>query len=352
MSFPDRAALERELDQNLQHGRAFLNHAIDVPVLSECVLVLVHPEHDLELRLSAQVVMVNPSGPMCGMGIALRSFGPDDIVRVRDFAHAAPANDTSAPIDAAAIAPIEESPALAGAPSSEAENSNDKAQLIEESPAAEDAPQLIEESPAAEDAPQLIEESAALELDDAEPLPPLAADEPEPLDVDDDFSRDEERELEVESENEAEDLANDDDSNRATELQSGYKHEKLRHLNAAQQLKVARTGELAERIAVERLYGKQVWDALLRNPRISMPEVARIARKGTVPKPLIELILENGAWTKADAVRRALLGNPKLNSDAVLKLLRITTKHELKMIEKGSAYAHSIRELARKLLKQ
>jgi hypothetical protein len=100
------------------------------------------------------------------------------------------------------------------------------------------------------------------------------------------------------------------------------------------------------------LYGKQVWDALLHNPRLSIPEVARIARKGTVPKPQLDLILENGAWIKSDAVRRALLSNPKIGAEAVLKLLRITPKHELKLIEKGTAYAPPVREAARKLLKQ
>jgi hypothetical protein len=35
-----------------------------------------------------------------------------------------------------------------------------------------------------------------------------------------------------------------------------------------------------------------------------------------------------------------------------LKLLRATPKHELKLIEKGTAYGPSVRESARKLLKQ
>lgn len=128
--------------------------------------------------------------------------------------------------------------------------------------------------------------------------------------------------------------------------------DRLRNLSPAEQLKVARRGELADRLAVERLYGKQVWEALLQNPRLTIPEVAKIARKGTVPRPLLEIILDNGGWSKADAVRRALLSNPKIGADAVLKLLRITPKHELKLIEKGSAYGATVREAARKLLRQ
>jgi hypothetical protein len=45
------------------------------------------------------------------------------------------------------------------------------------------------------------------------------------------------------------------------------------------------------------------------------------------------------------------LTNPKVGADAVMKLLRITSKHELKLIEKGTAYGVTVREAARKLLR-
>jgi hypothetical protein len=409
MTFSDRAALERELEQNLRHGRAFLTEpqANDVPVLSECVLVLVHPVHAQELRVAAQVVMVNPSGPMCGMGIALRSFGAEEFQRMQEFAmsEGEPARVAEPRLElgealaadvqpageeplAAAVAAndrlIEENPAAAvratdtlieESPAAVVETSDT---LIEESPAAavRTSDALIEESPAAvlSQSDQLIEEGPAVDsLETATgsnvlplmaadmlsgpPLPSRAAASNDEASLasdasfeallasdDDDFSQSEEEELRLEDA--------DTDATAPVELQSSNKQEKLRKLNAAQQLKVARTGELADRIAVERLYGKQVWDALLHNPRLSIPEVARIARKGTVPKPQLDLILENGGWIKADAVRRALLSNPKIGAEAVLKLLRITPKHELKLIEKGTAYAPPVREAARKLLKQ
>ena len=62
MCFADGGSLASELEQNLRHSRAFLPGQHDIEVLSECVLVLVHPDHGAEFRLSAQVVMVSPSG--------------------------------------------------------------------------------------------------------------------------------------------------------------------------------------------------------------------------------------------------------------------------------------------------
>ncbi len=128
-------------------------------------------------------------------------------------------------------------------------------------------------------------------------------------------------------------------------------HERLRGLSGAAQMKVAREGEIHERIVLERLYGKAVWDALLRNPRLTHPEVARIARMGALPRPQLELILANPGWLCSPQVRRALLANPRLSREMVLKVLRATPKHELKLVPKQTAYPAGVRQVARRLLK-
>jgi hypothetical protein len=369
MSFPDRAALEREVEQNLRLGRAFLARPSELAVLSECALVLVHPEHGQELRLFAQVVMVLESGPMCGVGFQVRGCDAEQLAR---FVGSAPV-PVPVPIDEvpgvdSAEARLETPPrtmqplaaeharvttangpapaaseldpncaASAGAMTIPPENASEPAGRLSREPGVDVSNALTMPPPNA--GQELSEPSrsqrptappSAAEL--LEPLSALAEDDPEGEAMFD------ETELPPEPAG-------------ASELQIGSRQEKLRHLNAAQQLKAARTGELADRITVERLYGKQVWAALLQNPRLTTPEVARIARKGSVPKPLLEMIMENAGWLKTDAVRRALLSNPKLGPDAVQKLLRTTPKHELKLIEKGTAYGQAVREAARKLLR-
>jgi hypothetical protein len=383
MSFLDRAALQHEFDQNLKYGRAFLLQSSELPVLSDCTLVLVHPENQQELHLLAQVVMVNASSEMCGVGIALRNCGAAELARMQDFVATPPLAAASQVVPSAADQgdrwlaepgeSFDDAGALAGAPrpgvvaaSTELETATAEAEgvpdALEAMPAGADAARdELEEMPADADAARDEFEATYADADaspDGFEATPASAEASPAASLDELFANDSDADLALSDDEPPvleEELSLDDESQplHATELQSGAsKHEKLRHLNAAQQMKVARTGELAERITVERLYGKQVWDALLHNPRISVPEVARIARKGTVPKPLLEVILENGAWIKADSVRRALLSNPKLGAEAVLKLLRITPKHELKHIDKGTAYGMAVREAARKLLKQ
>jgi len=129
-------------------------------------------------------------------------------------------------------------------------------------------------------------------------------------------------------------------------------HERLRGLNLAQQIKLAHTGETSERIVLERLYGKNVWEALLRNPRVTGPEVARIARMGSLPRPLVEVIVGNGAWLQVPEVRRALLSNPRLAPDQAQRVLRLLPKHELKLAPAQTAYPHAVREAARRILRE
>jgi len=128
-------------------------------------------------------------------------------------------------------------------------------------------------------------------------------------------------------------------------------HERLRHLSLAEQVRLAHRGEVQERIVLERLYGKTVWEALLRNPRLTGPEVARIARMGALPRVLLELIVKNGGWLQIPEVRRALLANPRMSVDQIVRVLRLLPKHELKLATIQTAYPFAVRDAARRLFR-
>jgi hypothetical protein len=126
-------------------------------------------------------------------------------------------------------------------------------------------------------------------------------------------------------------------------------HDRLRGMPVVAQLKLAREGGLTERVALERIYGKSVWDALLQNQRISPPEVARIARMGTATAAILETIAANGAWLASGEVRRALLTNPRLPEDGVLRALRAMPKHELNQVCNQTHYQPRVRRVAKML---
>ncbi|MCP4601427.1 MAG: hypothetical protein GY847_13040 [Proteobacteria bacterium] len=127
-------------------------------------------------------------------------------------------------------------------------------------------------------------------------------------------------------------------------------HERLRGLSVVDQHKVARGQNINDRIVLERIYGKQVWEPLLRNPRVSIPEVVRIARMGSLPRPLLELIVSNATWINASPIRRALLANPRMTGEMVNKVLRGIPRNELRIVAKQTAYSSAIRNAARKFL--
>lgn len=126
---------------------------------------------------------------------------------------------------------------------------------------------------------------------------------------------------------------------------------RLRGLSLAEQLRRARGPDVQERIALERIYGKSVWEALLGNPRLSVAEVGRIARKGTLPQPLIDQIASNDGWLSSPEVRRALLSNPRLRGRSLRRVLALLPKAELKLIDQQTGYPAQVRAEAARLVK-
>lgn len=105
LTFPDRRALEQEIATNLRHGQAFTREVLEVPPLTEGVIVIVHPLTLREFRLPAEVVMVNGEGEMRGTGLALRAFGRAQLEQLEAFAResgpppaSAPSGDVSQPV--------------------------------------------------------------------------------------------------------------------------------------------------------------------------------------------------------------------------------------------------------------
>ena len=128
-------------------------------------------------------------------------------------------------------------------------------------------------------------------------------------------------------------------------------HQRLRRLTLAEAVKKAMSPDPTERMLLERMYGKNVWEPLLRNPRITVPEVTRIARLGTLPRLLVEIIVGNGAWIQIPEIRRALLTNGRLGTDQILRILRMMPKPELKTTGATTAYPHAVRDAAKRMFR-
>jgi hypothetical protein len=113
---------------------------------------------------------------------------------------------------------------------------------------------------------------------------------------------------------------------------------------------MAAHGTMQERIVLERTFGANVWESLLANARLTTPEVARIARKGTLPRQLVEDIAGHASWVAAPEVQRALLANPRSSGAVVQKVLRALSRSDLQLVPQQTAYPASVRAAAKKML--
>ena len=149
----------------------------------------------------------------------------------------------------------------------------------------------------------------------------------------------------------ANDDDDDDDDDDATPDKPKNLQDRLRGLTLVQQVRKANSSDPSTRIILERMYGKNVWESLLRNSRLTSPEVARLARMGTLPRIQLETIVNNGAWLQIPEVRRALLTNPRLGTDQIMRVLRLMPKHELKVAATTSAYTFAVRDAAKRMIR-
>ncbi len=126
-------------------------------------------------------------------------------------------------------------------------------------------------------------------------------------------------------------------------------HERIRALTLREREVMARAGTLPERVALERCFGSSVWEGLLQNPQLTPPEVSRIAKNGTIPRPMVQLLVANAGWLQNAEVQRALLSNPRVSGPALDRVLRSMSKNDLQRVAALTAYRSEVRVAAKKL---
>lgn len=297
LEYPTRDALERAMAEGLARRRAFVPGALGVADRSRCMLELSVVASGIRAEVVAEVVFVSEDPTCPGVGLEIVDADLDAVLASLCF--------------------------LEGA--SSAPNGGEPAEPAAWSPSHTEEPDLHETAVSFD----LGESHAGAEDSVAHGLEPSEM-------------GDEAFEL----------LAAADDDSEARAGRPAYRNafERIRQLTVHERDRLARTGNLTERTALERTFGGAVWEALLTNPQLTGPEVARIAKNGTVPAPLLNHIASNSAWLSRSEVRRALLANTRLAGPAIERVLRATPMSELKLVVQQTAYPARVRQVARKLL--
>jgi Tfp pilus assembly protein PilZ len=109
LRYPDRAALLRDFEANLQKGRAFVAGPSALRERDPCCVVLVHPVTGEELALAAEAVWINPDPANPGTGVQLDTSQRESL---RHFIEASPSIAPELPADETLADELAPEPAL------------------------------------------------------------------------------------------------------------------------------------------------------------------------------------------------------------------------------------------------
>jgi len=126
--------------------------------------------------------------------------------------------------------------------------------------------------------------------------------------------------------------------------------DRLRALSRTEKLLLAPKADRTERLVFVLDHDPQVLYSLLKNPRITVDEVVRIAKSAYLVYQTAELILKTSQWAANSDVRVALVHNPKTPPLFALRILPTLPEGEVKVIARGAATSMALKQAALKRL--
>jgi hypothetical protein len=127
---------------------------------------------------------------------------------------------------------------------------------------------------------------------------------------------------------------------------AGTLWETLRGMPSPKKILLAPKADRVTRAILVQESDPQVLFALLKNPRLSIDEVVRIAKSSFLSFQAAELILKTSPWFSNLDVRLALIHNPKVPLPFALRILPTLPDGEVRKIAKGSATSMPLKQAA------
>lgn len=122
--------------------------------------------------------------------------------------------------------------------------------------------------------------------------------------------------------------------------------DRLRGMPRTEKLLHAPRAERNDRLVLVQDPDPQVLYALLKNPRLTVDEVVRVAKSAYLSYQTAELILKTAQWAASAEVRTALVHNPKTPTTFALRILPTLPEVEVRAIARGAATSMALKQAA------
>lgn len=128
------------------------------------------------------------------------------------------------------------------------------------------------------------------------------------------------------------------------------KYQQLLDMPVADKIKMALTGDKEWRSLLIRESNKLVNSAVLKNPRITDPEVLMVAKNRTSSEELIRIVLLNKEWMKKYEVKKALVEHPRTPLQQAMRLMGFLSEKDIKELAKSRNVSQAIVNNARRIV--
>jgi hypothetical protein len=109
----------------------------------------------------------------------------------------------------------------------------------------------------------------------------------------------------------------------------------LQHMSIGEKIKMAMMGDKEWRLLLIKDTNKLVSTAVLKNPRLTDPEVLAIAKSIELSEEIIRLICMNKEWIKIYPIRKALVENSKTPLPKALRFLATLNDKDIQSLAKS-----------------
>ncbi|MDY0300831.1 MAG: hypothetical protein RBQ99_04495 [Trichlorobacter sp.] len=130
------------------------------------------------------------------------------------------------------------------------------------------------------------------------------------------------------------------------------KYQQSLELAVSEKIKLALTGDKEWRKILVRDSNRLVSSSVLKNPRLTEPEVLTILKSGVQHDEIIRIICSNKEWVKNYQIRKALLENPKTPLPNALRFLGTMHEKDISSYAKSRNISSVIANQARRMLQK